>query len=196
MTLQHLAGRGLLLERLLGLVEQAHVLDRDHRLVGEGAQQRDLLVAQRSGVLPHHADGADRRIAAQHRHDRNGARSRWRGSCAGPGQATGPSGRSASGTSISRRSSSATACMYSRVSGIGKRQRIAAACAASALAIAASPYLIAVGQDDRDRGLREQLQPALHDRIEHRLHVGGRAADDLAESPRSPSAARATPWSR
>ena len=38
---QHLGGRGLLLERLLGLVEQARVLDRDHRLVGEGLQQRD-----------------------------------------------------------------------------------------------------------------------------------------------------------
>ena len=43
MTPQHLGGRGLLLERLgqlararLHLVEQPHVLDRDHRLVGEG----------------------------------------------------------------------------------------------------------------------------------------------------------------
>ena len=33
MTLQDLGRRGLPLERLLGLVEQAHVLDRDHRLV-------------------------------------------------------------------------------------------------------------------------------------------------------------------
>ena len=40
MTLQDLGGRGLPLQRLLGLVEQAHVLDRDHRLVGEGLQQR------------------------------------------------------------------------------------------------------------------------------------------------------------
>ena len=32
----------------LRLVEQAHVLDRDHRLVGEGLQQRDLLVARRA----------------------------------------------------------------------------------------------------------------------------------------------------
>ena len=42
---QHLGCRGLLLQRLLGLVEQPHVLDRDHRLVGEGLQQLDLLVA-------------------------------------------------------------------------------------------------------------------------------------------------------
>ena len=38
-----LAGRGLLLERLLGLVEQAHVLDRDRGLVGERLEQRDCL---------------------------------------------------------------------------------------------------------------------------------------------------------
>ena len=31
-----------LLQRLFGLVEQAHVLDRDHRLVGEGLDQADL----------------------------------------------------------------------------------------------------------------------------------------------------------
>ena len=43
-------GRGLLLERLLGLVEQAHVLDRDHRLVGERLEQRDLLVVERPGL--------------------------------------------------------------------------------------------------------------------------------------------------
>src|SRR5688500_47687 len=33
--LQDLRSRGLLLERLLRLVKQAHVLDGDHRLVGE-----------------------------------------------------------------------------------------------------------------------------------------------------------------
>ena len=46
--LEHLGGRRLPLERLLGLVEQAHVLDRDHRLVGEGPEQRDFL-SQRIG---------------------------------------------------------------------------------------------------------------------------------------------------
>ena len=43
---------------VLDLVEQAHVLDRDHRLVGEGLQQRDLLVGER----PHFRAG--NRIAA------------------------------------------------------------------------------------------------------------------------------------
>ena len=50
--LQHFGGRGLPLERLLGLVEQPRVLDRDHRLVGEGLQQRDLLVGERLRRLP------------------------------------------------------------------------------------------------------------------------------------------------
>ena len=47
--LQHVGGRGLLLQRLgeiarprLHLVEQAHVLDRDDRLVGEGLDELDL----------------------------------------------------------------------------------------------------------------------------------------------------------
>ncbi len=52
--LQHLRGRGLLLQRLgelagprLHLVEQPHVLDRDHRLIGEGCGEADLLVGER-----------------------------------------------------------------------------------------------------------------------------------------------------
>src|SRR5262245_14448880 len=51
--LENLRGRGLLLQRLkklarprLHLVEQSHVLDRDHRLVGEGRDQIDLLLRE------------------------------------------------------------------------------------------------------------------------------------------------------
>ena len=51
--MQHFRGRGLLLQRLgqlararLHLVEQPHVLDRDHRLVGERGDQFDLLVGE------------------------------------------------------------------------------------------------------------------------------------------------------
>ncbi|HTO90073.1 MAG TPA: hypothetical protein VMJ70_02980, partial [Candidatus Sulfotelmatobacter sp.] len=56
---QDLRGRGLLLERLgefavarLELVEQPHVLDRDHRLVGEDLEQRDLLLGERADFGP------------------------------------------------------------------------------------------------------------------------------------------------
>ena len=72
--LQHLRGRGLLLQCLgevararLHLVEQPHVLDRDHRLVGEGRDQLDLLVGER----PHRRAGqhhdADRSSLAHKR---------------------------------------------------------------------------------------------------------------------------------
>ena len=53
--LQHFRGRGLLLQRfaqvggalLLGL-EQPDILDRDHCLIGEGRQQRNMLVVKRT----------------------------------------------------------------------------------------------------------------------------------------------------
>src|SRR5262245_31340097 len=65
--LQHLRGRGLLLQRLgqfgrarLHLVEQAHVLDRNHRLVGEGRSQLDLFLGERAdgrALQYDHTDG-------------------------------------------------------------------------------------------------------------------------------------------
>ncbi len=39
---------------VLDLAEQAHVLDRDHRLVGEGLQQRDVLVARTGRTSSRH----------------------------------------------------------------------------------------------------------------------------------------------
>ena len=53
--LKNLAGRRLLLQRFgdfgvarLKLLEQPHVLDSDHGLVGEGPQQLDLLLRERA----------------------------------------------------------------------------------------------------------------------------------------------------
>ena len=43
---QHLGRGRLLLQRLLRFVEQARVLDRDHRLVGEGLEQAAFLLAE------------------------------------------------------------------------------------------------------------------------------------------------------
>src|SRR5262249_2588947 len=44
---QHLGRRRLLLKRFAQLVEQPRVLDRDHRLVGEGLEKSDLLIGER-----------------------------------------------------------------------------------------------------------------------------------------------------
>ena len=49
--LQHLGGRGLLFQRLALLGQQPRVLDRDHRLIGEGADQFDLPVGERLDPL-------------------------------------------------------------------------------------------------------------------------------------------------
>ena len=46
-----LACLGELAARFLNFVEQPHVLDRDHRLVGEGGDQLDLLVGERLAPL-------------------------------------------------------------------------------------------------------------------------------------------------
>ena len=57
----------------LHLVEQAHVLDRDHGLVGEGRDQLDLLLGERPDDAPRQADHADHRIPAQQRHAEHGS---------------------------------------------------------------------------------------------------------------------------
>src|SRR5262249_30188741 len=72
--LQHLRGRGLLLQRLaqltrarLHLVEQPHVLDRDYRLVGEGGGELNLLVGEWPDRLALQTDDADRESFSQQR---------------------------------------------------------------------------------------------------------------------------------
>ena len=42
-------------------LEQANVLNRDHRLVGKGAKQLDVMVGKRPGFLAGDADHADHR---------------------------------------------------------------------------------------------------------------------------------------
>ena len=48
---------------LADFVEQPGILDRDHRLVGEGLDQRDLLVGERLDMVAQQRDDADRRAS-------------------------------------------------------------------------------------------------------------------------------------
>ena len=78
---QDLAGRRLLLKGfrdlsiglrqravlLLQFREEAHVLDGDDRLVGEGLQELDLLLRERSGLRSGRGDHADRVPMMEHR---------------------------------------------------------------------------------------------------------------------------------
>ena len=70
--LQHLGGRGLLLQRLALLGQQPRVLDRDHRLIGEGADEFDLPVGERLDPLAREHDDPDRLALAQQRHAKRG----------------------------------------------------------------------------------------------------------------------------
>src|SRR5262249_37731443 len=72
---QHLRGRGLLLQRLgklaracLHLIEQSHVLDGNHRLVSEGRYQLDLLVGEGAHLLAPQDNHPDGRAFAYERH--------------------------------------------------------------------------------------------------------------------------------
>ena len=49
--LEDVGRRGLPLKCLPGLVEQPHIFDRDHRLVGEGLQQLDMMGGERAGLF-------------------------------------------------------------------------------------------------------------------------------------------------
>ena len=71
---QDLGGRRLLLERFakvavarLELVEEAHVLDRDHCLVGEGLDELDLLRCERPHLRPVDRQSPDRNPFADER---------------------------------------------------------------------------------------------------------------------------------
>ena len=71
--LQHVGGGGLLLQRfaeivgaLAQFVEQPRVLDGDHGLLGEIADQLDLLVGKRAHLTSKNADGAYQFIVLQH----------------------------------------------------------------------------------------------------------------------------------
>ena len=68
----------LLLQRLfdvararLHLVEQAGVLDRDHRLIGESLQERDLTFGERRDFGAAEPDDADGLAVAHQRHREN-----------------------------------------------------------------------------------------------------------------------------
>ena len=58
---------------VLDFVEQADIGDGDHRLVGKGRDQVDLLLRERLDLRSGQQHGADRRSRAQQRHAEHGA---------------------------------------------------------------------------------------------------------------------------
>jgi len=77
---EDVAGRSLVFERFfeiararLQLAEQPRILDRDDRLVSEGANQFDLPLRERLDSCPSKRDHADRLAVAQQWHPKSGA---------------------------------------------------------------------------------------------------------------------------
>jgi hypothetical protein len=70
--LEFLDGPSQLLGARLEFLEQANVLDGDHRLVGEGLKQLDLLVGEGSDIAPLHGQRPDRDAEAKHRDGEHG----------------------------------------------------------------------------------------------------------------------------
>src|SRR5205823_14993279 len=66
--LQHVGGRGLLLQRFAQLVQQPSVLDRDDGLRSEIRNQFDLLVCERANFLTEDTERANELISLEHRH--------------------------------------------------------------------------------------------------------------------------------
>ena len=160
----------------LHLLEQPRVLDGDHRLVGEGLEQLDLGVGERDRIAPYDVDGTDRRVAFQHRHRQaravpDGARTLgtdWIGDAVlrvGQGDHPAleqrarrhgaPAGRGRIGAADERRR------LWGRAAVGGHRDHLAVETEHDAVETVAQP------------------RRALRDHVEHGLHIGGRAADDV-----------------
>ena len=187
--LEHVGGGGLLLQRFAQLVEQAGVLDGDDGLVGESLQHRKLLVRERPGREAHDAERADRGIAAHHGHHRHrpvAARQEV----------------PAAGREFERRVPDVGDVHDPGVENGGavhvlarerKREPAPPRLGASGIRLGdgRGPHLVPVRERDADGGVGEELQPALHDGIEHRLRIVERVADDSQDLGGRASAAPA-----
>ena len=71
--LQHLGGRGLLLQQITQLVEQPRVLNGDDGLRGEVGDQLDLLVGKRANLLSENDECTDELVVFEHRHAQSAA---------------------------------------------------------------------------------------------------------------------------
>ena len=72
--LQHIGGGGLLFQRLLGLVEEAHIVDRDRRLIGERPEQAHIFLSEGPDPLARRRYQADHAAFGQHRYGQGGAK--------------------------------------------------------------------------------------------------------------------------
>ena len=161
----------MLIKRLLGFVEEPRVLDRDHRLLGERLQQRQLLIAERPlerAADPQRADGA---TLEQHWREDDRFRANRAAACA-------RHGRHVACFDIGIDNDPAFEDCYARRSVACERLRKELSELVEAGPAAADiEQAIIADERNANRFAREQPLAALQNRIEHRLRIGDRAAD-------------------
>ena len=171
---QDLRSRGLPLERLLRLVEQPHVLDRNRRLVGKRRQQHFVDRRHRPRLPPRDDDCAEDPALA---HQRN-AQHAPPAACLGKAAVVG--GILQRVFHAHDRSFQNHASGYLRTVG---PHRVLLVHEGELLrcdvVVRDVVQLLAVVAEQVGEQAVAQRHRASHDRVEHRLHVGRRFADDL-----------------
>ena len=179
---QDLADRGLLVERLLGLVEQPHVVDGDRCLASECLHERDLVRREQTGLAPEDEYASVRDVFSDQR-DRerspdpggHGVFPRVRVFAVQQRNDVGDMDRFAveDSTAIDRRS----------LKRGGQHGLQGSADVLPGKDCRRTKRVPIDQQHSRERRIA-QVRGPLGDRVEHRLHVGGRARDhaqDLAD---------------
>ena len=172
---QNFGGVLLVLQRLADFVEQPHVLDGDDCLIGKRLQHRKLLVGKRPRRESHHAQGPDRVVAADHRHDSDGAiPTRQEVAAAG-----GPlAGRALDIGNIDDPALENGHAMHVLArEGEGKPAAPCRRAHGIRFSDGRGAHFVSVRKRHADGGTGKQLQSTSHDGVEDRLGVGGRVAD-------------------
>ena len=155
-------------------LEQAHVLDGDHRLIGEGLEQRDVRVGERPGLFTRDGNGPDRATVSQHGHGQyapeaqrplknlRGRLSDVRDMDNGAVQDSPPDG------DVCRR--------WPRKCPLRDLERLRVE-----VGVSDEVHRLAVVAEETAEQAVAQPVRALDDGVEHRLDVGGRTGDDAQD---------------
>ncbi|KWT96932.1 hypothetical protein APY03_1934 [Variovorax sp. WDL1] len=170
---QDLGAGGLLRERVLGLVDEPQVLDGDRGLAGEGRQQLDLALRRLAGVGPGHRDRADGLAVLQQRHAEHAAPVAGRGG----GGVVGCIRRGV-GDRHGLARGDHPAADHARVRWPGVEAPRVLYRRGRPVALAHQVHQASVIAEHGGGRAAEQPHRAVEDRLEDRLHVARRLADD------------------
>ncbi len=178
--LEHLAGRGLLLQRLgeivgalAQFVEQPRVLDRDHRLRGEILHQLDLLASEGTHLLAVDNESTDQLVVLEHRHAQGRSRSTqfgWRARSGARriildmGDGVGPGDLRKNAPRLRPKRSAAPQELVELARGVQLGHRM---------------EQFAVEAEQRGKLRLAEAGGIFQQSMKHRLQIAGRAGDDL-----------------